>query len=68
MPKQEIGKTVLEFSLSQIKEAMKNDLLALRPDTRPANENRPGSEQLGPENFGRLPGNYWNGSISIKTC
>jgi hypothetical protein len=35
---------------------MKNDLLTLRPDTRPADENRPGFKEMGPENFGRLPG------------
>jgi hypothetical protein len=33
-------------------------LLALRPDTRPANEVRPGWDLMGPENFGRFPGTF----------
>jgi hypothetical protein len=31
--------------------------LASRPDVRPVNEVRPGSELMGADNFGRFPGN-----------
>ncbi len=40
--------------------------LAARPDVRPINEVRPGSELLGPDNFGRFPGD--DESILKKTA